>query len=420
MKKFFARFRRRTWIIIGVVAAVLVTLLLVFRGGGNDPASAFQTEKVARGTLTATIGATGSVRAQRTAMLIWQTAGSVDQVSAKVGDRVSRGEVLASLDKRYLSQNIILAQADLLSAQKALDDLMNSGTARAQAAIALDQAEKDYKKAYDYRQSLNGKITITEVTIVRGIPRVREYKGFADEETIADADEKLALALATLEDAQRDYERVKNGPSPEDVSAAQARVDAALSTLSMAIIIAPFDGTVTQAGLVPGEQVIMGDTAFRLDDLSHLLVDVQISEVDINNINPDQEAILTFDAILDKEYHGKVMEVGQAGDTVQGVVNFTVTIELTDADELVKPGMTAAVNIVMTELNDVLLVPNRAVRSMEGERVVYVLREQVPVPVKVELGQSSETMSIVLDGELKEGDLVILNPPAQNFGPFGG
>lgn len=82
--------------------------------------------------------------------------------------------------------------------------------------------------------------------------------------------------------------------------------------------------------------------------------------------------------------------------------------------------MTAGVNIVLTELNDVLLVPNRAVRLVEGERVVYVLREQVPVPAKVELGQSSETMSVVAGGDLKEGDLVILNPPAQNFGPFGG
>jgi len=297
---------------------------------------------------------------------------------------------------------------------------MNSNTARAQAAIALDKAEKDYKSAYDYRQSLNGKITITEVNIVRGVPRVREYKGYADAETISDADEKLALALATLEDAQRENDRVKNGPNQEDVSAAQARVDAALSTLSTAIIIAPFDGTVTQASLVAGDQVSTGAVAFRLDDLSHLLVDVQVSEVDINTIDLDQEATLTFDAILGKEYRGKVVEVGQAGDNVQGVVNFTVTVELTDADELVKPGMTAAVNIVVKELDDVLLVPNRAVRSVDNDRVVYVLRDDQPVQVKVRLGQSSDTKSVVVGGELKEGDLVILNPPARNFGPFGG
>jgi HlyD family secretion protein len=413
--------KRHKRLSVGVgIGVVLLVAFVALRGRGAAAESPFETTPIERGTLTATIGATGSVRAQRTASLIWQTTGSVDEVSAKVGDHVSRGDLLASLDRRYLPQNIILAQADLISAQKDLDDLMNSGTTRAEAAIALDEAEKDYKKAYDYRQSLNGKITIREVRIVGGAPVIKEYKGYADEETITDADEELALALATLEDAQRDYEQVKDGPSQADVSAAQARVDAALATLSMAVIIAPFDGTVTQADLVSGEQVVSGDIAFRLDDLSHLLVDVQISEVDINSINLDQEAILTFDAILEKEYNGRVVEVGQAGDTEQGVVNFTVTIELTDADELVKPGMTAGVNIVLTEINDVLLVPNRAVRSMEGNRVVYILRDQMPVPVEVRLGQSSETMSIIVEGDLKEGDLVILNPPAQNFGPFGG
>jgi HlyD family secretion protein len=115
------------------------------------------------------------------------------------------------------------------------------------------------------------------------------------------------------------------------------------------------------------------------------------------------------------------VEVGQAGDTVQGVVNFTVTVEITDADELVKPGMTAAVNIIVNEIQNALLVPNRAVRLVDSERVVYVLRDGLPVKVKIKLGQSSDTMSVIADGDLKEGDLVILNPPSEGGGgPFGG
>ena len=85
------------------------------------------------------------------------------------------------------------------------------------------------------------------------------------------------------------------------------------------------------------------------------MVDIKISEVDINKVSPDQEVTLSFDAILGKEYHGRVVEVGQAGAMTEGVVNFTVTVELTDADELVKPGMTAAVNIIVAELKDVYL-----------------------------------------------------------------
>jgi len=74
--------------------------------------------------------------------------------------------------------------------------------------------------------------------------------------------------------------------------------------------------------------------------------------------------------------------------------------------------MTAAVNIIADQLNDVLLVPNRAVRIVEGERVVYVLKDDQPEPVTVVLGSSSETVSEVIDGDLSIGDLIILNPPA--------
>lgn len=423
MKQFMARISRRTWIIIGVVSfVILLAILIAGRGGGEQ--TLFQTTKVERGTLVATVGATGTVRSRQSAVLIWQTTGTVEAVNVEVGDRVTRDDILASLDQATLGQNIILAQADLASAQKALEDLLDSDTARAQAARNLDAAEEAYKKAYDYRLGLNGKITLTDTYLEFGVPKVRYYKGYADAETIADADEKLALAEAQLNDARRAYDRLKDGVDSAEVAAAEARVAAAQATLNLAQIIAPFNGTVTQAGSVAGDQVSTGTTAFRLDDLSHLLVDLQVSEVDINSVAIGQTTTLTFDAIIERNennpYHGKVVEVGQAGDTVQGVVNFTVTVELTDADEFVKPGMTAAVNITVQEVKDVVLIPNRAVRLVDDQRVVYVLENDQPVQIKVRLGSSSDTMSVLADGEIKEGDLIILNPPSANGGPFGG
>jgi len=95
-------------------------------------------------------------------------------------------------------------------------------------------------------------------------------------------------------------------------------------------------------------------------------------------------------------------------------------VRVTDADGSVKPGMTAAVNIIVNQLADQLLVPNRAVRLIEGQRVVYVLREGRAVPVDITLGASSDTMSVLAEGELAEGELIILNPPTFNGGPFGG
>jgi len=101
------------------------------------------------------------------------------------------------------------------------------------------------------------------------------------------------------------------------------------------------------------------------------------------------------------------------GTVNQGVVDFYVTVRLTNPDEQVKPGMTAAVTIVVSQLDDVLLVPNRAVRFKDGKQVVYILKDNQIVPVNIKLGASADVSSQVIDGELKVGDLIILNPPAQ-------
>jgi HlyD family secretion protein len=133
-----------------------------------------------------------------------------------------------------------------------------------------------------------------------------------------------------------------------------------------------------------------------------------------------QPVTVTFDAVQGKTYNGKVSQINQAGDDKSGAVNFTVTVELTDADSLVKPGMTAAVTISVKELKDALLVPNRAVRVINSKRMVYILKNGQPATVEVRLGATSDTNSEVVGGDLKEGDLIILNPPSSAFGPGSG
>jgi HlyD family secretion protein len=418
--------KRKKKIVIPVtVVLVLLVLFLVFRPRSNDPAAQFQIAPVERGDLIATVGATGTVRARQSATLVWQTSGTVEGVNAKVGDSVQAGDVLASLSKTSLPQAVILAEAELVSAQRALDDLKESDTARAQAWIALRNAREAFEKAYDYREALNYPVERTEVRmvteVVNGVPvqvpKTKSYKSKATPEEIEKADADLALKQAQYEDAKRAYERVENGPNADDLEAAQARVDAAQATLNLAHLTAPFAGTVTEALPLPGDQVSTGALAFRVDDLRSLLVDVELSEVDINSVTVGQTVSLTFDAILGEEYKGEVTKVAQAGTVVGGVVNFTVTVELIDPDELVKPGMTAAVNIVVKEIKDAVLVPNRAVRLVEGDRVVFVIGEDgKPRKVEIRLGSSSDTMSVVLGGDLKEGDQILLNPTADLTG----
>ena len=169
-----------------------------------------------------------------------------------------------------------------------------------------------------------------------------------------------------------------------------------------------------------------------MDDLSHLLIDLEVSEVDINSLSVGQEVTVNFDAVQGKDYRGVVVAVAGAGTSSSGSVDFKVTVELTDADELVKPGMTAAVLIQVRNVEDALLVPNRAVRVVNSQRVVYVLTNADGTlnPVEVRLGATSDIYSEVVGGNLQEGDQIVLNPPAttelgpgssmRGNNPFGG
>ena len=469
-----------------------------------------QTSPIQRGNLTATVGATGSVRTNQTAILTWQTSGSVETLNAQVGSQVKAGDILASLEQNSLSQNVIMARADLANAKKSLDDLLNSKTPFAQAYQAYDKAQQsitdlkettsvqqaqaqlrlvnaqnaydeakrrrgylDYARAnkatidaaearyilaqdaVDRAQKVYNQLSELKETDPRraaalakladaeqkrdiALQQLNWYKGYPDELDIATSDANLASAQAEMDDAQRAYDRIKDGPNPvdvamleaqladarreyerlkngpdgNDIAALEARIAASQATLDQVDLEAPFNGRVTEVNIKKGDQVNPGKIAFRIDDLSHLLVDVQVSEVDINRVKVSQPVSMTFDAILGKEYGGFVSEVAQVGSLAQGVVEFTVTVELTNADADVKPGMTAAVNIVVDEINDVLLVPNRAVRVQDGDRVVYVMRSGQMQQIKVKLGVSSETSSQVLEGDLNEGDSIVLNPPA--------
>ena len=201
-------------------------------------------------------------------------------------------------------------------------------------------------------------------------------------------------------------------PDPDDIAAAESRITALNATINLARLTAPFSGTVTEVNGMIGDQVNAGTLAFRIDDLSHLLVDVQIPEVDINSIRVGQSVDLAFDAIINKAYQGRVVSVANIGMVQSGLVTFKVTIELLNPDDQVRTGMTAAVNIVINQLEDVLTVPNRAVRLVDGQTVVYLLKNNAVVEVPLQLGASSDTISEVLSGDLKEGDKVILNPPS--------
>ncbi len=362
--------------------------------------------------------------------------------------------------------SIISAKSDLITALRNLDNLKNSDLAKAQAQQALAQAEQGLKDANDerYRKNLartsqatvdsaQADLVIAQNTLKNAQENYDRVANFAENDVnraqafsrlaaaqkavdqakwnlewllsrpntleVSQADAAIIVAQAKLKDAQREWDRLKNGPDPQDIAAAQAKVDAIQATLAQTVIKAPINGIVTDIKSMVGDQVSASTVSFRIDDLSHQLVDVPVAEVDINRVQIGQPARLTFDAIQGKDYDGKVIDITPFGTTTNGVVNFTVTVELTDADAQVRAGMTTAANLTVESLTGVLLVPNRAVRLQNGKRVVYLLEENVPTAVEIILGATNDTNTQITSGNVKAGDKVVLNPPTALPGPGG-
>ena len=449
------------WLIAGLIVVVAIggyylwTKQSLTAGNGL-----YQTKTTNLGTLTANIAATGTIRAGHSAVLIWNTSGRIEAVNVGIGDHVKADQILAQLSTDSVSRNIILAGADLIKAQQNLTTVMNSNITEAQAMKTLadaKQAVQDAELNYYFisQPRVPGEVindSSDQIVKAKKQLKLQEFffnlfyaqrpDGAADKaamiiqltqtkQRIADLTAKynwytshtspldfekalaaLNLAKAKQEDAQRALDRLKNGGEQDDIKAARAKVSAAMATINQAQIIAPFNGTVTQALLQVGDRVSTGRTAIRVDDLSLLMVDLQISEVDINNVAVGQPVTINLDAVPDKTYNGVVAKVNQSAKAGQGGINFLVSIALTDNDELVKPGMSASVSITVKTVANALMVPNSAIRMLNGKHFVYILKDQQPVAIAIRLGASADENSQVVGGDLKAGDQVILNPPS--------
>ncbi len=435
-------------------ALVLILVIIFFSGRNNDSADELLTITVERGELVATVGGTGKVEANKSAILTWNTTGNVSDVLVENGSQVSQGTTLAELAPTSLPQAVILAKADLIEAQHNLDNVMQSNTQRAQTYLDLLEAEQNLKDAQedvdawnynnadqqtidqarsefiaaeedlkqieaslqtDNKQISQEQLDEAQLTRDKALRNLSSILGKTYNTTVAKDFAQYDLAKAQLEDVQREWERVKDGQNGDDIEAAQARVTAAESVAGLAVINAPFDGTITSVYTNVGDEVNAGIKAFRLDDLSSYFIEVEIPEIDINRIEIGQEAEFTFDSILDKTYYGRVIEVAGAGSEEQGETNFIVKLIMTDSDDEILPGMTASVSITVTKLEDVLIVPTRAIRLENGDIVVYALRNENIEKVVVEIGSSSDSYTQITSGDIVENETLVLNPPEDFF-----
>lgn len=454
-------------VLILVVAGIVAFPSISASLSGSQTQNNYQTETAKNGSISETVGGTGMVRATQSATISWQTGGKVSKVNVEKGEQVAADAILAKLDESSLSQNVMQAKTDLVNAQAELDQAINNSQARADAHLALIQAQQDLDDAEKeaqsklYQRASQETIDIAHANLInanealdqaenvweqtketgedspvyaaglsqwakaRQQQQQAEYNyryvsELPDPLKVEEANIKVDQAKAALLAAKQDWEKIKDGPDPDKVLAAQTKIDIARAALDQINLKAPFAGTVIQIDSQVGDLVNSGTTAIKIDDLSHLFVDVDISEVDIRQIQTGQEVSVTFDALSGQDFDGMVTDIAFFGTSTNGTVNFTITVEIQNPTPEIKPGMTAVINVTVNQLDGVLLVPSRAVRTVNGQRVVYVLKDDQPIAVNITLGASANNYSQIAEGDINEGDMIILNPPSSGVFPSGG
>jgi RND family efflux transporter MFP subunit len=405
--------KRSLVIIVGVVLVIAAVIALL--GWQNRTASAsttsrLQTATVQRGTLVATVNAAGNVAAPAQAALSFQTSGRVSQVNVQMGDAVKQGQVLMELDSTDQQLALKTAQTNLASAQANFDAAKISNAqngnqltvARAaldKAQVALDQAQAAYN-AVAWRPDIGAT---------------------SQAAALQTASLDYQSALATYQSTAAGINDTALRTAAAQLDSAQVAVDQAQANLGKTKIVAPYDAVVSVVNYTMGDTT-GSSAAVSIVNLSNLQISVTVAEVDLPKIKVGETAQVTYDALPGKTYNARVLQIGPVGTVTQGVVNYPVTIALTDADRAVKPGMTANLAVVVDQRENVLMVPTRAVRTQGNQKVVTVLNKDQTIPSPVTTGLSNDQFVEITNG-LQEGDVVVLNATqtqgANGRGPGG-
>lgn len=412
---------------IAVLAVVVIGLLAALFFSTNKSQAQTSTESTVESLdISETVESSGSLAAQPFASLEWKTNGVVEAVNFATGDIVKTGDTLVALKPSSTSSSIVSAQADLIDAQNNLEDLLKSDTDRAQAAIDLQDAKDAYKKAKNWRTSLNnGKVWTKRYTTktvgTNEIVTVHWYRAYPDPATIAEADRDLALKMSEMEDAQRAYDRVKDGPNAGDVAAAQAKVDAAQATVNSMSIIAPFDGQVLSMDDHVGDVVSSGDLSVNLADMNHLYVVAQIDESDIAKVKVGNKVTATLDAVTGLTLTGKVTAVNPVGKEVSGIIKYEVHIDLDKVDDgtFIPLGTTVDTVIQVKEASTALAIPITAIQNDDKGEYVWLIKEDGSTTRVDVVGGSIVGDLVTVTGDLKEGDRISTAQSSGTGGPGG-
>jgi HlyD family secretion protein len=388
-------------ILVSVVLAVVLALggyyLLKNRANGVQ----FKTATISRGDLSAAVTATGTVSAVTTVLVGTQVSGTVKQLFADFNSPVKKGQLLAQIDPALSDAKVSQARANLQAAAANVE----------KADAALQDADR---------------------TLERN--RTLFARNFIARSDLDTADTNRLSAAAQLKVAKAQVEQQKAALNQEE------------TTLSYTRILSPVDGTVISRNVDIGQTVAASfqtPTLFSIaQDLTRMQIDTNVDEADIGKIRVGQTVRFTVDAYPDSPFPGRVSEIRNAPTTIQNVVTYAVVVKVANPELKLKPGMTANVSIITALEKGVIKIPNaalrfkwqpagvspergnagaagagrpQAVRPEAGTKTqgVWILDGKKPRRALLTLGISDGNETAVLEGELKEGDAVIIEAIGQ-------
>jgi HlyD family secretion protein len=366
-----------------VLGFAVLALLIWFMFLGGDGAPAYVTAPVERGTLKVVVTATGTVEPETTVAVGSEISGRIDAVLADYNDEVKKGQVLVEIDTTSLKN-----------------------------ALAKSEATLDESKAT---------LLQYQATQIETAARWKRYKGMAAQNAISQLE--LDRALADLKRAEANY---VGGKARVKANEAQRAADE--TSLAKAVIRSPIDGVVIERNIEPGQTVastFQTPTLFMLaDNLSHMELQVNVDEADVGQVREGQSATFTVDAYPNRLFQARIEKLRYASTTLNNVVSYVAVLSVNNEDLALRPGMTATAEIVTAEKKDALLVPNGATRFTPPDvpvpdapksdndailKFVWMLKDGDPAARALNLGLTNGQQTEVLDGDIAEGDQVLVD-----------
>jgi HlyD family secretion protein len=394
----------------------------------------FRLARVERGRILATIAATGTVTPVVTVLVGSQVSGQISEILADFNSEVKRGQIVARIDPLPFELAVRQAESELEIARSAVL-IQRAGLLRARAEIEhasalLPVADEQITRARMNVDDAGRDLERRRTLLQRGTGAAAEYERAESllnqamsQQVTAEAEADGRRAQLRAVEAQLDAIEAQITHAQAQVSRAEVALEQARAELERTIIRAPADGTVIQRTVEEGQTVaasLQAPTLFTIaQDLRDMQVNVSVDETDVGRVRPDQVVQFTVDAFPGRMFEGVVRQIRKAPSTVQNVVTYTVIVSTANPDLLLLPGMTATVQIITEMQENVLRVPEAALRfrppgvaqagrTAEAGRVWMMGSNREPVSVSVRVGLSDGHVAALLDGELKDGDGVIV------------